>query len=213
MLQSWRKSCNCEGTTSASGFPDGFFRWTQKNQQSWFWKNVMCLCASFNWHGHHILQVSSHRRLGIIFHHCLSRSSDSPIDHVVLKALTKLGFLRHMANCLVPLVIRDIYMYCILPAAEHAREMWLGLSTTDSILFEKLNGRAARFILKVPSSSQISQDHDILLARACLQLISIQRKLLRQATSASSISKLGFQPQHPKLAIAMDNWLPASKSS
>ena len=35
-LQSWRKSCNCESTTSASGFPSGFSLSTQGNQQSWF---------------------------------------------------------------------------------------------------------------------------------------------------------------------------------
>ena len=39
MLQSWRKSRNCERTTSASGFPNGFFRWTQTNRQSRQWRN------------------------------------------------------------------------------------------------------------------------------------------------------------------------------
>ena len=98
-------------------------------------------------------------------------------------------------------------MFCILPAAEYASEVWSGLSTTDTIRLEKLNRRAARLILKVPSSSQISQDHDILLPRAGLQLISIRRKL-RQAMFCFKYFK-GFHPEHLKLAI--DNWLPAPR--
>ena len=152
-----------------------------------------------------IPQVSSHRHLGLILHECLSW--DCHIDHVVLKASAKLGFLRRLANRLDPLVIRDLYMFCILPAAEYASEVWSGLSTTDAIRLEKLNRRAARLILKVPSSSQISQDHDILLARAGLQLISIRRKL-RQAMFCFKYFK-GFHPEHLKLAI--DNWLPAPR--
>ena len=99
-----------------------------------------------------IPQVSSHRHLGLILHDCLSW--DCHIDHVVLKASAKLGFLRRIANRLDSLVIRDLYMYCILPAAEYAShgEVWSGLSTTDTIRLEKLNRRAARLILKVPST-------------------------------------------------------------
>ena len=98
-------------------------------------------------------------------------------------------------------------MFCILPAAEYANEVWSGLSTADTIRLEKLNRRAARLILKVPSSLQISQDHDILLARAGLQLISIRRKL-RQAMFCFKYFK-GFHPEHLKLATG--NWLPAPR--
>ena len=139
-----------------------------------------------------IPQVNSHRHLGLILHECLPW--DCQIDHVVLKASVKLGFLRRIANRLDPLVIRDLYMYCILPAAEYASEVWSSLSTTRTIRLEKLNRRAARLILKVPSSSELSQDHDILLARAGLQLISI-RRMLRQAMFCFKYFK-GFLPEH-----------------
>ena len=75
--------------------------------------------------------------------------------------------------------------------------MWSGLSTTDTIRLETQNRRAARLILKVPSSSPISQDQDILLAPAGLQFISIRRKL-RQAMFCFKYFK-GFHPEHLKL--------------
>ena len=150
-----------------------------------------------------IPQVNSHRHLGLILHQCLSW--DCHINHVVLKASAKLGFLRRISNRLDPLVIRDLYMYCILPATEYTSEVWSSLSTTHTISLEKLNRRAARLILKVPSSSELSPDHDILLARAGLQLISIRRKL-RQAMFCFKYFK-GFLPEH--LVLAMDYWLPA----
>ena len=150
-----------------------------------------------------ITQVSSHRHLGLILQECLSW--DCHIDPVVLMASAKIGFLRHIANRSDPLVIQNLYMYCILPAVEYASEVWSGLSTPDSIRLQKLNYSAARLILNVPSSSQISQDHDILLRRAGLQLISIRRKL-RQAMFCFKYFK-DFHPEHLKLA--KDNWLPA----
>ena len=150
-----------------------------------------------------IPQVNSHRHLGLILPECLSW--DCHIDPVVLKASAKLGFLRRIANRLDPLVIRDLNTYCILPAAEYASEVWSSLSTTHTICLEKLNSRAARLILKVPSSSELSQDHDILLARAGLQLISIRRKL-RQAMFCFKYFK-GFLLEH--LMLAIDYWLPA----
>ena len=165
--------------------------------------NVTCLCASFPRQEHHTPgQCSStlgpHR----------SRVSVLGLPHrsgSIEGFAAKLGFLRRIANRRDPLVIRDLYMHCILPAAEYASEVWSGLSTTDAIRLEKLNRRAARLILNVSSSSQISQDHDILLARASLQLISIRRKLF-QAMFCFKHFK-GFHTEHVKLAI--DNWLPA----
>ena len=118
-----------------------------------------------------------------------------------LRLWGKLGYLRRTANRLDPLGIQYLYMYCIRPAAKYARKVWSGLSTTDSARHKKLN-RAGGLILKVLFTSQISQDHDILLARAGLQLISIQRKL-RQAIFCSTYFE-GFHPEHLKLTI--DNW-------
>ena len=73
--------------------------------------------------------------------------------------------------------------------------MWSGLSTADTIHLERLNHHASRLIQKVPSLSPISQDHDILLARAGLQLISIRRKL-RQAMFCFKYFK-DFHPELP----------------
>ena len=126
-------------------------------------RRMLPLCVQVFIDKNIIPQVSSHRHLGLIPHECLSW--DCHIDHVVLKDSAKLGFLRRIANRLDPLVIRDLYMYCILPAAKYASEVWSSLSTTDTICLEKLNCRAAHLILKVPSSSQIRQDYDILLDR------------------------------------------------
>ena len=68
-----------------------------------------------------ILQVSSQRHLGLILHEYLSW--DCHIDHVVLKASAKFGFLRCLAKRLDTLVIRDLYMFCILPAAEYVKDV------------------------------------------------------------------------------------------
>ena len=120
-----------------------------------------------------IPQVSSHRHLGLILHECLSW--DCHIDHVVLKASAKLGFLRRLANRLDPLVIRDLYMFCILPAAEYASEVWSGLSTTDAIRLEKLNRRAAR---SYPKSSFFlaNQSRSWHSARSCWSSAHLQSK-------------------------------------
>ena len=159
-----------------------------------FSENVTCLCTCASFHrqehytpgqfsstlGRHPSRVSV---LGLPYR-----------SRCVEGFAAKLGFLQRITNCLDPLVIRDLYMYCILPATEYASEVWSSLSTTDTIRLENVNRRAARLILKVPSSSQISQDHDILLARAGLQLISIRRKL-RQAMFCFKYFK-GFHPEH-----------------
>ena len=158
-----------------------------------FSKNVMCLCASFNCQGHHIASQFP-TTLG---HHLSPVSFFGLAYHVVLKASAKL---RRMANCLLRPACYLGSLHVLHPSSRGTRKQGLlRFVHMDSIRLEKLDRPAARFILKVISSSQISQDHDILLAPARLQLISIRRKSRQATTLLQVLQSWVFTQSTPSL--------------
>ena len=141
-----------------------------------------------------LCQVKSHRHLGVIFSETLTWSDH--VDHVLSKASSKLGFLRHLRRRLSCLIIRDLYLGCILPSLEYASAVWCDLSASDAARLERFNRAAGRLIGNISVSSQTP--HAIVLARSGLQTLTSRRQV-RQISLANCVLH-GCLPRHVLLA-------------
>ena len=74
------------------------------------------------------------------------------VDKVISSASAKLGLLRRMNKQLDSVALRELYLYCILPAIEYGHVVWAGLTASDAKRLEKVNWNAARVIQKNISS-------------------------------------------------------------
>ena len=151
-----------------------------------------------------IKQVRSHRHLGVFFNETLTWTDH--INHVLTKASPKLGLLRRLRGRLPRLIIRDLYLSCILPSLEYGSVAWCGLSSTDATRLEKFNRAAGRLIANVSPASHTP--HNIILARAGLQTLVSPRQVL-QISFANRVLH-GCLPRH--ILLATTSWRPAELS-
>ena len=144
------------------------------------------ISASVSMNDQPLLQVPTHKHLGVTFHHLLTWS-----DHVAMivnRASSKLGLLHRLHRSLPRLTIRRIYMTCIRPSLEYAAVAWSALSAGDAARLESVQRRAARLITGLPRSSDTP--HDILLARAGLSSLSSRREGFLGRFAAQCINHL-----------------------
>ena len=141
-----------------------------------------------------ITQVSTHRHLGLVLNESLSWSDH--VDFVVSKASTRIGFLRRLKHKTSPLVVRDLYMYCIRPILEYAHVAWAGLSVANDCQLEKCNRNAARLIASISPSAGLS--HEVILARAGLSTLSSRRQVAQSLFVRRLLT--GKQPYHIRAA-------------
>ena len=126
-----------------------------------------------------ILQVKSHRHLGLVFNEHLGWHDH--VSHITRKASQRLGLLTRLRRRLPPLVIRQLYLSCIRPSLEYASLVWCGLTAGDQAQLDRVQRRAARLITGILPRSDTP--HAVLLARAGLEDLSSRGKLA-QATFA-----------------------------
>ena len=154
---------------------------------------------SLSINGELIKQVTVHRHLGLQLDECLTWSAHAA--HVICKLSQRIGLLHRLRRRLPPPAIRDIYISTLLPVADYACIVWgPGLRKGDCAKLEKVHRRAARLISGTKLADNIS--HDLVLARAGLSPLSVQRQF-RLAQFASRFSK-GFVPGH--LLDSTDHW-------
>ena len=120
-----------------------------------------------------IPQVSVHKHLGLTFNDTLTW--EDHVNVIATKASQRIGLLRRYNKRLPALAIQHFYKTSIRPALEYASLAWCGLSSTASQTLERVQRRAARVITGLPARSDTP--HDILLARAGLQLLGSRRKI------------------------------------
>ena len=148
-----------------------------------------------------IMQVSSHRHLGVIFNETLGWS-----DHVTsisLRASQRVGMLRRIKSRTSPLVVRELYQHTVLPVIEYASVVWSGLLATDAKRLERCNRSAARVITGISPDDDIPRE--IVLARAGLDSLCTRRKVAQVRFAWQLLQ--GKQPQH--LLDTMSHWLQA----
>ena len=157
--------------------------------------------------GQHIPQVTKHKHLGLVFNSRLSWS-----DHTTFvrsKAAKKLGLLRRIRRRLPALVARTLYITCIRPTLEYASGAWGGLGVQDANRLERLQRCAARSIARVSISDKLP--HDLLLARAGLEPLSVRRLLAVVTPVYHLASDPPKGPDH--LRAAFQSWLGSAPSS
>ena len=157
--------------------------------------------------GQHIPQVTKHKHLGLVFNSRLSWS-----DHTTFvrsKAAKKLGLLRRIRRRLPALVVRTLYITCIRPTLEYASGAWGGLGVQDANRLERLQRCAARSIARVSISDKLP--HDLLLARAGLEPLSVRRLLAVVTPVYHLASDPPKGPDH--LRAAFQSWLGSAPSS
>ncbi len=152
-----------------------------------------------------IPQVYSHRHLGITFSEYLSWKDH--VTDIVKRASSKIGLLRRLRYSLTPTITRDLYIHCIRPTLEYACIVWSGLSASDCARLERCNRRAARLISGIyRQSTGVDVPHDIILARAGLQLMTSRRK----TAQALFVRRLLLHRLPEHLMEAVSNWLPSN---
>ena len=77
-----------------------------------------------------IPQQHVHPHFGIVFNEFLTWSDH--VDKVLLSASAKLGLLRRMSKEFDSVVLRELYLHCILPAIEFGHVVWAGLTASDA---------------------------------------------------------------------------------
>ena len=157
-------------------------------------------------HGCAINQVCNHKHLSLTMSETLTWSAH--VDSVISKASTRIGFLRRLKHRTSPLVVRELYLYCIRPIMEYASVAWAGLTKTNVQHLGRCNRNAARLITGISPSADVP--NDITLARAGLSTLKARRCLAQ----AQFVHRLlaGHQPRHLRRATC--HWLdPRSGSS
>ena len=117
-----------------------------------------------------ILQQHVHRHLGVVFNETLTWWDH--VDKLITSTSAKFGLLRRMNEQLDSVILRELYLHCILPAIEHGHVVWAGLTASDAKCLEKLNRNAARVIQIISAASALP----VTLARAGLSTLSGRRK-------------------------------------
>ena len=127
-------------------------------------------------------QTHFHRHLGLVVNDTLTWSTH--VDSIVSKASSRIGLLRRLKCSTSPLVVRDLYLYCVRPVIEYAQVAWAGLSAIDEKHLERINRSAACLISNTRLSAHLP--HQLLLARAGLE----QQKVRRQVAQALFVRRL-----------------------
>ena len=144
-----------------------------------------------------IPQQHVHPHLGIVFNETLTWSDH--VDKVISSASAKLGLLRRMNKQLDSIVLRELYLYCILPAIEYGHVVWAGLTASDAKRLEKLNRNAARVIQKISAASDLPKN--VLLARAGLSTLSERRKTAQVLFCLKINRQSPHLPHHLRTAV------------
>ena len=156
--------------------------------------------------GSSIPQVRSHKHLGLLLNDQLKWSDH--VTYIVNKASKKIGLLRRLRSRLVPIAVQSVYKTCVGPTMEYASLAWSGVSATDSDRLERLQRSAARLIAGVSPLEEI--DHQILLARAGLEPLSLRRNisLAQMAHRLARETLRNREPSH--FAKAFKTWFAMS---
>ena len=144
-------------------------------------------------------QTPFHRHLGLVVNDTLTWSTH--VDSIVSKASSRIGLLRRLKCSTSPLVVRDLYLYCVRPVIEYAQVAWAGLSAIDEKRLERINRSAARLISNTRLSAHLP--HQLLLARAGLEPLKVRR----QVAQALFVRRLLSGRLPPHLQVATDPWI------
>ena len=157
--------------------------------------------------GKQIPQVATHKHLGLVLNRKLSWTDHT--DHILKKAAKKVGLLRRFRRRLPPLVLRSLYITCVRPSLEYASTAWGGLGAHDSNRLERLQRSAARAIIGVSRADHLP--HDLLLARAGLEQLSLRRSYTATATAFHLTQPQSKGPGH--LRESFQHWLATAPKS
>ena len=130
-------------------------------------------------HFYHYLSGSEIKQVRVQKHLGLNIDERTWTDHVSTivnkKTSSRLGLLRRLRPCVLPLVIQTLFRTCVLPVLEYASLACSGLGTINAERLERLQRTAAclstgtRLVENVPRK--------ILLARAGLDKLADCRKI------------------------------------
>ena len=143
-------------------------------------------------------QTPFHRHLGLVVDDTLTWSPH--VDSIVSKASSRIGLLRRPKCSTSPLVVRDLYLYCVRPVIEYAQVAWAGLSAIDEKRLERINCAAC---LISNTCLPVHLPYQLLLAQAGLEPLKVRR----QVAQALFVRRLLSGRLPPHLQVATDPWI------
>ena len=119
--------------------------------------------------GNPFTQVTRHRHLGVTLNERLSWKDH--VHDVIQKSAKKVGLLRRLGRQLSSTVVRDLYVFSIMPGIEYGSNVWSGLSSSDAASSERFNRSAARLITKKQALHLIYLASSFRLVQVCRALV------------------------------------------
>lgn len=159
-----------------------------------FTKKKKIFDANFCLGGNKLDKKYSYKYLGVLLSHDCSWNAH--VDYVVSKAAIALNYIQRNLRCADPNLRSTAYLTCIRPILEYACTLWDPTQTGLINKLEKIQNRAARFVLGRYGQKQSCTE---MKKELNWELLSSRRKKLRL--------KLLYQIFHKKTGLDSDTYL------